>query len=306
MLLIKISIFAPDINYYYTLLMKIAGFTIIRNAVKFDFPVIEAINSILPICDEFVVAVGKSNDGTLDLIKSIDSKKIKIIETVWDDSLKGENGKVFALETDKAFKHISKDVDWAFYIQSDEIVHEDKLEYIKSQMIKYKDDHKVDGLLFNYKHFYGSYDYLGGNLHWYRREIRIVRNKSNIYSYKDAQGFRKDSNKKLKVKHIDAEIYHYGWVRDPKAFAEKVNYQNSMHFQKYKKIENEYDFSEIDVLIPFEGTHPKVIQNRINRMNWKFEYNTSLNKHTLKDKFKLFVEKYTNYRVGEYKNYIRI
>ena len=60
--------------------MKVAGFTIIRNAIKFDYPVVEAITSILPICDEFVVAVGNSDDETLQLIKQIDSPKIKIFE----------------------------------------------------------------------------------------------------------------------------------------------------------------------------------------------------------------------------------
>ena len=70
--------------------MKVTGFSFIRNGVKFDFPIVEAIKSILPICDEFVVAVGKSEDDTLGLIQSIGSPKIKIIETVWDESLRPE------------------------------------------------------------------------------------------------------------------------------------------------------------------------------------------------------------------------
>ena len=286
--------------------MKIAGFTIIRNAIKYDFPVIEAIKSILPICDEFVVAVGKSEDDTLQLIKDINSPKIRILETVWDDSLKGLDGKVFAEETNKALRHISDDVDWAFYIQSDEIVHESELEYIKEQMKVYKDDAKVDGLLFNYKHFYGSYDYLGGNLHWYRREIRIVKNRSDIYSYKDAQGFRKGDNKKLNVKHINASMYHYGWVRDPEAFARKVNYQRSMHHDSFDTVEEEYDFSDIDVLIPFKGTHPAIMKERIERKNWKFDYDVSQNKYVFKDRVKLLFEKLFGYRIGEYRNYKRI
>jgi hypothetical protein len=98
--------------------MKVTGFTIIRNAIKYDYPVVEAILSILPICDEFVVAVGNSEDETLHLIKNIDSDKIKILETVWDDSLR-KGGKVLAIETNKAFDAISKDSDWCFYIHSD-------------------------------------------------------------------------------------------------------------------------------------------------------------------------------------------
>ena len=65
--------------------MKVSGFTIIRNAIKYDFPAVEAISSALPLCDEFVVAVGDCNDGTLELIQSISSPKIKIVRTVWEE-----------------------------------------------------------------------------------------------------------------------------------------------------------------------------------------------------------------------------
>jgi glycosyltransferase involved in cell wall biosynthesis len=110
--------------------MKIAGFTFVRNAIKYDYPIIEAITSILPICDELVVAVGNSEDGTLELIQSIDSPKIKIIETIWDDSLR-EGGRVLAVETDKALAAISPDANWCFYIQGDEVVHEKYLLSLK-------------------------------------------------------------------------------------------------------------------------------------------------------------------------------
>jgi len=113
--------------------MKVSGFTIIRNGIKFDFPIVEAIKSILPVCDEVVVAVGKSDDDSLGLINSISDKKIKIIETVWDESLR-EGGRVLADETNKAFEAISKDSDWAFYIQGDECVHEQYLPAIKEAM----------------------------------------------------------------------------------------------------------------------------------------------------------------------------
>ena len=133
--------------------MKVTGFTFICNAVKNDYPIIEAIQSILPVCDEFVVAVGKSEDETLSLIKNINSPKIRIIETVWDNSLR-EGGKTFAIETDKAYAAISDDTDWAFYIQGDECVHEKYLSVIKKAMEDNLDDKKVEGLLFKYLHFY--------------------------------------------------------------------------------------------------------------------------------------------------------
>ena len=186
--------------------MKVTGFSFVRNALKFDYPIVEAITSILPLCDEFIVAVGKSEDDTLQLIKSIDSSKIKIIETVWDDSLR-EGGRVLAVETDKAFAAISPDTDWAFYIQGDEVIHEKYHQVIIEELKKWKDDSRVEGLLLKYLHFYGSYNYVGDSRRWYSREIRILKYNKNIRSFRDAQGFRM-IDKKIKVKPIDAYIYH--------------------------------------------------------------------------------------------------
>src|SRR5687767_13472185 len=103
--------------------MKISGFIIIKNAVKNDYPVTEAIRSILPIVDEMIVSIGDSEDDTLSLIQSIASDKIRIVHSVWDPALR-KGGEVLAVETNKALQHISPDADWAFYIQADEVVHE--------------------------------------------------------------------------------------------------------------------------------------------------------------------------------------
>jgi hypothetical protein len=287
--------------------MNVSGFTIIRNAVKYDYPIVEAIKSVLPLCDEFVVAVGNSIDNTLELVKSIDSPKIRIIETVWDESLR-EGGRTFALETDKAFRAISPDCDWAIYIQADEAIHEKYYPAIREAMEKYKDDRLVDGLLFHYKHFYGSYDYVGESWRWYRREIRIVRNNWTTFSYRDAQGFRKWPNDKLRVKLIDAFIYHYGWVKDPRAMQYKQQDWNKFYHSDQWIESNvakavEFDYSNVDSLELFTETHPEALLDRIAKKNWKFDYDISKRKYSLKEKFKRFVYAFTGYRIGEYKNY---
>ena len=257
----------------------------------YDYPVVEAIKSILPICDEFVVAVGKSDDDTLELIKNIDPDKIRVIETEWDESLR-EGGKVLAVETDKAFKGISEDSDWAFYIQGDEVVHEKYLDGIKKSMELYKDDERVDGLIFNYSHFYGSYDYVGASAKWYAHEIRIVKNRPEIYSYQDAQGFRKGDNEKLNGIHIDAYMYHYGWVKEPEAMQRKQeNFNKLWHDDQWinKNVVKaaEFDYSrEVSELSRFQGTHPEVMKERIEKTNWQFDYDISHNKKSTKDRLK--------------------
>ena len=286
--------------------MKVTGFSFIRNAVKYDYPIVEAINSILPVCDEFVVAVGNSDDNTLDLIKSIDANKIRIIETVWEDSLR-EGGKVLALETNKALQAIGEDTDWCFYIQGDEVMHEKYHDAVYDGMKRWKDNQKVDGLLFKYTHFYGSYDYVGSSPRWYPREIRVVRNNKKIYSFRDAQGFRKDDNQILMVKPVDAYIYHYGWVKDPRSMqAKQQDFNKLWHSDEWVEknvVKSEaFDYSAVDALEVFKGTHPKIMQSRINSTNWKFDHDLSMNRLKLKDRFKKMMMQNFGIEIG-YKNY---
>ena len=287
--------------------MKISGFTFVRNAIKFDYPVVEAILSILPICDEVIVAVGNSDDDTLGLIQSINSPKIKIIETVWDDSLR-KGGQVLAVETDKALAAVSSDADWCFYIQGDEVVPEQYLPIIKQAMEENLADKKVEGLLFKYVHFYGSYQYVADSFKWYRREIRVIRNTGEIRSYRDAQGFRTLDNQKLSVKLIEAYIYHYGWVKPPEIQREKmkssINFWGEEHnIEEVKKQYESFDYSGIDSLSHFEGTHPKVMQDRLKRVNWIFDFDIKVKKLSLKNRLKMTIEKLTGLRIGEYRNY---
>ncbi len=288
--------------------MKVTGFTFVRNAIVYDYPIVEAIRSILPLCDEVVVAVGKSEDATLKLIQSIDLEKVRIIETVWDDSLR-EGGRVLAVETDKAFEAISEDSDWAFYIQGDEVIHEEDHAEILAGMKRFKDADEVDGLLFEYKHFYGCYDYIGAPTSWYPREIRVIKNRKGIYSYKDAQGFRKNDNEKLNVVKIAASVYHYGWVKSPEAMQKKQETFNKYWHDDTWVEDNvekadSYDYGEqLKALIPFEGTHPKVMTERVERLNWKFEYNPEKHRLSFKDKLKNILKKvgieanYANYKI---------
>lgn len=288
--------------------MKVAGFTIIRNALKFDYPVVEAINSILPICDKFFVGVGNSDDGTRQLIESIASDKIIIIDTVWDDKLR-EGGKILSIETNKVFDAIPEEFDWCFYIQSDECVHEEDLPKIKNAMTLYEDSIDVDGLLFEYKHFYGHYKYIGIGRRWYKNEIRIIKNNKHIRSYKDAQGFRTDNDKKLRVKRTGAYIYHYGWVKPPQAQqAKQESFHKMWHDDEWMKKNiatvEEFDYSNIDLLGEYKGSHPKIFEDRIKKANWNFAYDKSKVKTNFKYQFLFWVEKLTGWRVGENRNYI--
>jgi len=295
--------------------MKVSGFTFVRNAIKYTYPVVQSITSVLPVVDEMIVCIGNSEDETEALIQSIGSDKIRIVHSVWDDSLR-EGGKVLAVETDKAIAATAADSDWLFYIQADEVVHEKYYANITAAMQKYLGNKKVEGLLFNYHHFYGSYKYIGDGRSWYSKEIRIIRNDKRIKSYRDAQGFRWNDDRKLQVKLIDAYIYHYGWVRNPLTMLQKVNdfgklwEGDSSHEawkKKIKKKEDKYDYTSIDSLTPFEGTHPAVMSELLKREDWNFEADvTKKNFKNTKHKVLYFLWRKFGWRPFEYRNYKRV
>lgn len=291
--------------------MKVCGFTIVKNAVKFDYPVVEAILSILPVCDKFIVAVGDCNDGTKELIESINTDKIEIIDTVWDPKLK-EGGRVLSSETNKAFDAIPLDYDWCFYIQGDEVVHEKYLDGIKRSMEKYLNVKGVDGLIFDYTHFYGTYDYIADSRRWYRSEIRIIRNNKEIRSWNDAQGFRFKNATKLTGVFIHAVMYHYGWVRPPKLMKDKVDGAkqywsvNSKHVRTIDQPSEEFNYEEgIDSLKCFEGSHPGIMQRRIDQLNWHPQL--SIKKKKFKPRYFVlyWFERFTGYRPFENKHFIK-
>ena len=286
--------------------MKIAGFTIIKNAVTNDFPIVEAIRSILPVVDEMIVLIGDSSDATIALIEAIGDPKIKIHHSVWNKNLR-KGGAVLAEETDKAFAFIGDEYTWAFYIQGDEVVHEKYHPCIRAACENYASDTEVQGLLFKYKHFYGTYDYVGDSRKWYGHEIRIIRNNKAISAYRDAQGFR-IGKAKLPVACVDASIYHYGWVKSPTQMRKKlkessVYWNDDTQLEKIKSSPDDYDFSGFDSLEKFTGTHPGVMLDRIQRQNWVIDLDLSQKKFSFKNKCLYLFEKLTGIRPFDFKNY---
>lgn len=265
--------------------MSISGFTMAKNTSKLYYPIKESIESILPIVDEFVIALGDcdEDDTTRELVNSINSDKVRIIDTVWDLE-KYPNGMENAHQTDIAMRECKGD--WLFYVQADEVVHEDFLPEIKQKCEQYKDDERVEGFLFNYLHFYGDYNHHINFHGWYPEEIRIVRNKPDIHSFQSAQSFRripefdgvsyrkKVGTFKLNVIKLDAYIYHYGWVRPPKYMQSKSKALNTIHHGKkkidavYDNLPDEFDYGNMHYLPKFTGTHPAIMKDKIATFDW--------------------------------------
>jgi glycosyltransferase involved in cell wall biosynthesis len=292
----------------------ISGFSYIRNGFTFDYPFLEAIQSILPICDEFVIAVGDSTDGTREAIEKL-GPKVRIIDTVWDMSLR-EGGKIFAQQANIALDAVKGK--WAFHIQADEIIHENDLEKIRQAVLKYDSDRKVEGILLPFLNFWGSFSYIRTSRKAHRYEVRLFRTGMGVRSFRDSQGFRKYSSKeayengekgiKLKVVKVDAPVYHYSYVRPPDLMKKKSEFfdrfwHDDQWIEEKVSKEPEYDYDKIDKLSPFSGTHPRLMQDRVKAQNWEFNYDPSKAKMKLQYRILHFIEDLTGYRIGEYKNY---
>lgn len=293
--------------------MTISGFSFVRNGFKYDVPFLESIQSILPICDEFVVAVGDSTDSTRGAIVSLNSPKIKIIDTIWDDS-NNQYGKIFAQQSNYALKHTKGE--WAFHLQADEVIHENDLNTILDALKYYRTQEEVEGFILPFLHFYGSYNYIRTSRRVHKHEVRIFRNNLLVRSYKDSQGFRiyssqeayengNEKGKKLNVKKIDTPVYHYTEVR-----AQSNSQKHQILNQYYKELpENRIEGNITnrrtfyDRLIPFTGTHPKVMEKAVKERNSDFTFDKSKAQWRLKDKIMTPIEDLLGIRIGEFKNY---
>jgi hypothetical protein len=307
--------------------MLISGFTMARNASKLYYPVKASIESILPIVDEFIVALGDCDDDdcTLQEIQNINSDKIKIIQTKWD-IVKYSGHSEYAHQTDIAKGHCKGK--WLFYLQSDEIIHEKYLATIAKRCNELLEKSEIEGLLFDYKHFWGDYSHYIVSHAWYSKEIRIIRNDPDIHAWGGAQSFRripdfdgknyfqKKNTFKLKVANAGGEVYHYGWVRPP-AIMQKKRFSFETHFKGDKAIEvfkNEpetFNYGDLGKLRTFNGTHPEVMKDFIMKFDWQDELypnNPQIKKHKhdkLKYRILTFVEQniFGGRQIAGFKNY---
>ncbi len=295
--------------------MTISGYSLIRNGIKYDFPFLQSLQSILPLCDEFIIAVGYSDDGTRAAIEALNDPKIKIIDTVWDEKLRAD-GKILAQQSNIALEATKGD--WAFYLQGDEVIHEQDLPTIRAAVEKASKMDHVEGLLLDFLNFYGSYEYLNNTRYQHHHEVRLFKNTGKVFSYRDAQGFRKypswadyeagHQGEKLDVLHVPVPVFHYSYVRPPHKMGEKnKHFQSFWHDDKYIQTnfesQEEYDYYNIERVKRFEGTHPAVMKPIVDAADWIFDPSRTHKVLSLKDRVAYWIEDRIHRRIGEYRNY---
>jgi glycosyltransferase involved in cell wall biosynthesis len=246
----------------------VSGFSIVRNAVRFDYPVLESLRSLLPLVDELVVAVGRSDDGTLEAVRSLDDPRLVVIETVWDDSRR-QGGRVLAEQTNLALSRCNHP--WAFYLQADEVVHEDDYERIRAALARHGTSPDADALSFRFIHFEGTYAYV--NPLRYRRQCRLVRNDGRLESVGDAAGFGRRDGRPVRRHSSGARIFHYGWARAPGALREKtLAFEKLWHDDAWIAARlgdvPAEALGDVDLAFRWRGRHPAAMRERVGAMSW--------------------------------------
>src|SRR5579862_2044443 len=244
--------------------MKVSGFTFLRNGQKLGFPFVASIRSILPIVDEFVVALGPCEDDTEKMLRDIADPRIRIVPTQWNERIRPDysvKGYVFGQQKSIALANCTGD--WAFYLEADEVVHEDDVPKIREALAKYLDDERVEALAFDYLHFYGNRNTIAWSPGWYRSEVRIIRNTIPTWSSESLFFNVITSHKKCRyprAAHTGATIYHYGWVRSET----QMDLKTAATHKYWDDIPiPTMDYRQIDAsaLKLFAGTHPKVVHH---------------------------------------------
>jgi hypothetical protein len=256
--------------------MKVSGFSIVRQGLRFGYPFEESIRSLLPLVDELVIGVGDGDDGTLEKVRAIKDPKLKVFQSRWDMSRR-EGGLVLSVETNKALARCQGD--WGVYLQADEVLHEDDLEGLQGAMRRHLDS-RVEGLSLSYLHFYGSYHTLQDQRRkWYRRAIRAVKLGRGIESAGDAYGFKAGGRSLLRA-DSGARVFHYGWSRPPEIMLEKqMNLDRMYHDEDWVRqrhakamAERERFYQDRGNLKFFKGSHPALMQARVQSQAWSFDH----------------------------------
>jgi len=250
--------------------VRISGFSFARNADLLGYPLREALASVLPIVDELVVVVGRGSerDDTRGIVEGLGDPRVRVIDALWDES-RGPG--VYADLTNLALDACTGD--WCLYVQADEVLHEEDHDPLLARCEALVDDPRVEGLLFDYMHFFGDYRHVQRGQGWYPREIRVIRNGCGIRSVRDAQSFRYPDQRRITVARSAARIFHYGWVRHPRLMQTKVEEFWSHRIGRTRARRRsgdsqEFDYGPLGRLATWEGTHPRVMADRIAAFDW--------------------------------------
>ena len=114
-------------------------------------------------------------------------------------------------------------------------------------------------MVFDYRHFYGTADWVSISPGWYRRECRLIRNTIRSYA-PDSQYWLVTTDHKKgrdpKAALANAHIYHYGWIRRNEDMQKKLDQVSKYWATAATQVH--YNKFDRRALSAFTGSHPAI------------------------------------------------
>lgn len=200
--------------------MKLGGTMILHNAVRFDYCVKEALTSLCRACDEVVVLECESTDETPALLESMiaDHPNLRVIKNEW--AVRADKHRLSVL-TNIATEALSKDVEWLFNLQADEVIADNVDKSIILDAIRVAVSRNSKAVQIRRINLWGDFDHHFSdnypNKPVSNHVVRIVHR--SCKSVGDAESFSGRAYLGAREKII---IVHYGFLRDPVMMIDKT------------------------------------------------------------------------------------
>lgn len=203
---------------------RLGGTQFVIDGLKYDYCFAESIRSLQEFCNEVVVIDAGSKDGTVEVLKTLENEKTKIIyldREEWD-SLHG-----WAKLNHFSNKAISElTTEWNFYQQSDEVVHESCYKDIRQAI----EQPGIEAFLVTRINLWSTpfqmLNVTGNRNPCSTQVIRLA--KSNYMTGGDAESIYATPSAAY-VNNI--RLYHFGFVRDKNIHADKIRNMQSKVFE---------------------------------------------------------------------------
>lgn len=213
--------------------MSISVVFVVKNALRQGYCFWESLKSCLPIADELIISEGFSDDDTLHYLMGFRRKykhqaDIKVFQDDWEE--RSYHGEVIADVSMRAIDKATKD--WVYYLQADEIIHEDNVPFILD-IASRPDYHSVS---FPFYHFIRSWE---PSDEGYKEAIRMIRRNKDIRLMGDAWNFEGEICPICPAGDVPKPIYHFAWVfpkqNDTKDVEHARIYENIPEYQDKMK-----------------------------------------------------------------------
>jgi glycosyltransferase involved in cell wall biosynthesis len=200
----------------------LSGYVCIRNAIFFDYCIREAVMSLLPVCDEVIISDGQSDDGTFEILKELAKmdSRVRIITYPWDNPVRDIGFWTRWMNTARGHLRYATQLE----VDADEIIDPAGYDQIRALVGTGK------SALFQRLNFWKDSKHLAPeNVACGTQVARL--GPTSAWMCSDEPFPAVNPNIRTDAEPFPTlRIFHYGFIRDPKAFVRKSVAVQNMFF----------------------------------------------------------------------------